>query len=141
MAEETHDPIDLLKQAISASQDPTLLTAAQEPADNLSLSAYISFAQPSGDPINLTKETSTRYTSKPGSTTEYFNVAQLWLAWTERNSSVRDYLVKGQQGGVGYVSVADRKGVLEFLRGENDGSERVIRKGQEGKLKDRRVPS
>lgn len=134
MAEETHDPIDLFKQSISTASIPTLLTAAQEPADTLALASYISFSQPSGESINLTKDTPTRYTSKVGSSTEFYNVAQLWLAWTEKSSSVRDYLVKGQQGGVGYVSVADRRGVVEFLQGENDGSGRVIRKGQDGEL-------
>ncbi|KAK1923701.1 RNA pol II accessory factor, Cdc73 family-domain-containing protein [Papiliotrema laurentii] len=131
MAEETHDPIDLLRQSISSSLPSVLLTAASEPTDTLSLAAYISFPQPTGEPINLTKETPTRYTSKAGSTNEFYNVAQLWLAWTERESGVRDYLVKGQAGGVGYVSVADRRGVVEFLQSEEGVSDRVLPKGHD----------
>ena len=130
MAEETHDPIDLLRQSISNSQSSILLTAASEPTDTLSLAAYISFPQPSADAINITKETPTRYTSKAGANNEFYNVAQLWLAWTEKDSNVREYLAKGQAGGVGYVSVADRRGVVEFLQTQDGYSDRVVPKGQ-----------
>jgi hypothetical protein len=118
------DPLDLFRQAISASTPPTLLDAASEPAEALQLATYISF--PTEPPTNITKETATRYTSKADSKDEFYNIGQLWLAWTEKDAGVRDYLMKGQAGGVGYVGIADRRGVVEFLQGESDGGARIV---------------
>ena len=124
-----HDPLDLFRQSISTALPPVLLTAASEPSPTLSLAAYISFPQSSSAPINIPKDAPTRYTAKAGSGDEFYNLGQVWLAYTERESGVREYLIKGQAGGVGYVSVADRRGVVEFLVGENDGAGRVLAKG------------
>ena len=120
----TMDPLDLFRQAISASTPPTLLDAASEPAESLQLATYISF--PTEPPTNITKETATRYTSKADSKDEFYNIGQLWLAWTEKDAGVRDYLMKGQAGGVGYVGIADRRGVVEYLQGESDGGARIV---------------
>lgn len=49
----------------------------------------------------------------------------------ERESGVREYLIKGQAAGVGYVSVADRRGVVEYLSGEGEGAGRVMRRGED----------
>ena len=118
------DPLDLFRQAITASTPPTLLDAASEPAESLQLASYISF--PTEPPTNITKETATRYTSKADTKDEFYNIGQLWLAWTEKDAGVRDYLMKGQAGGVGYVGIADRRGVVEYLQGESDGGARIV---------------
>jgi parafibromin len=73
----------------------------------------------------LTKETPTRYTSKADSKDDFYTVGQIWLAWTEKDAGVRDYLMKGQAGGIGYVGIADRRGVVEYLQGESDGGSRI----------------
>lgn len=128
----THDPLDLFRLALSSSAPPVLLTAASEPAQTLAEAAYISFplAQPHGT-VNIAKDASTRYTSKADSKNEFFTVGQLWLAWSERDSGVREYFSKVQQEGVGYVGVADRRGVVEYLMGEGDGGGRVVPKGDQ----------
>ena len=118
------DPLDLFRQAIAASAPPTLLNAASESAESLQLASYISFPN-TEPPTNITKETPTRYTSKADSKDEFYNIGQLWLAWTEKDAGVRDYLMKGQAGGVGYVGIADRRGVVEYLQGESDGGARI----------------
>ncbi|KAK8849549.1 hypothetical protein IAR55_004884 [Kwoniella newhampshirensis] len=140
MSTSTHDPLDLLRRCIQSSSPPTLLTASSDPLPSgepsLSEAAYLSFpaleSSADGRPINLPKDTPTRYTSKPltstGEVVEYYNIGQLWLAWHERDSGVRDYLIKGQAGGLGYVAITDRRGVVEYLTGENDGSGRVLSK-------------
>jgi parafibromin len=139
----THDALELFRISLSSSISPILLTAASEPASTLPEAAYISFplSQPHGT-VNLAKDASTRYTSKSDSKDEFYNVGQLWLAWSERESGVREYLVKGQQGGLGYVGIADRRGVVEYLMsgGEPGGDEtangRVVPKGdQQGELR------
>ena len=132
MSEETHDALDLLKAATSSSTLPTFLTAALEPAPSLQLAAYISFTGTSPDePINLAKDSATRFTSKVESRDEFYTLGQIWVAWVERNSGVREYLMKGQAEGVGYVSVPDRRLVVEYLSGESDGVGRVVPKGQD----------
>ena len=126
-----HDPIDILRSSISLSNPPVLLTAASEPAPSLQLATYISFPQPSSSSIDIAKDTLTRYTSKAESRDEFYSIGQLWLAWTERESGVREYLIKGQAAGIGYVSVADRRAVVEYLTAEGDGAGRVVEKGQD----------
>lgn len=130
MAEEQHDPLELFRAALSSASPPTLLNAASEPASSLSSAAYISFPQSGADLINLVPSTSTRYTSKPGQRTEFYTLAQIYLAWSEREAGVREYLEKGQAEGAGYVSVADRRGVVDFLEGRNDATERVVKAGE-----------
>lgn len=124
-----HDSLDVFRTAITTSLPPVLLTAASEPSPTLPLAAYISFPQSSSSPINIPKDTPTRYTSRSESRDEFYSIGQLWLAWAERESNVRDYLVKGQAGGVGLVSITDRKGVVEYLSGDGDGGGRVVAKG------------
>lgn len=130
----SHDPLDLLKASLQSSTPPQLLTAASEPAPTLALAAYLSFAS-TANPINLPKDTPTRYTSKPGSTSEFYNIGQLYLAWIEKDSGVRDYLIKGQAGGVGYVAITDRRPAVDYLLGKGDGEGRIVAKGEEGASK------
>ncbi|ORY34845.1 RNA pol II accessory factor, Cdc73 family-domain-containing protein [Naematelia encephala] len=129
----SQDPLDLFRACLSSSNPPTLLTAALEPAPTLPLASYISFpgTAETSEAINIPKDTPTRYTSKTGVSDDFYTLGQIWLAWSERESGVRDYLVKGQQAGVGYVSVADRRGVVEYLLGEGDGGGRVRSIGEE----------
>lgn len=130
----SNDPLDLLKSSLQSSNPPELLTAASEPAPSLALAAYLSFTS-TANPINLPKDTPTRYTSKPGSTSEFYNIGQLYLAWIERDSGVRDYLIKGQAGGVGYVAITDRRPAVDYLLGKGDGEGRIAAKGEEGASK------
>ncbi|CAD6568176.1 MAG: accessory factor associated with RNA polymerase II [Tremellales sp. Tagirdzhanova-0007] len=129
-----HDSLDLFRASISSFSPPVLLSAASEPSPTLPLAAYISFPQSSSSPINIPKDAPTRYTSKAESRDEFYNLGQLWLAWMERESGVREYLIKGQAAGVGYVSVADRRGVVEYLSGEGEGAGRVMRRGEDAAI-------
>jgi parafibromin len=129
MSDPSADPLDLLRQSVLSSLPPVLLSAASDPAPTLPLATYISFPQPSGSALNVPKDAPTRYTSKVGSLDEFYNVGQLWLAWTERETGVREYLMKGQATGVGYVGIADRKGVVDYLKGESEGTGRVLMVG------------
>ncbi|WVQ75003.1 hypothetical protein IAR50_004611 [Cryptococcus sp. DSM 104548] len=125
------DPLDLLRTSVANNAPPNLLTAASDPSPTLALASYLSFpADPS--PIQLSKDTPTRFSSKIGSVDEFYNVGQLYLAWLERESGVRDYLMKGQAGGVGYVAITDRRVVVDYLLGSGDGEGRVVARGEEG---------
>ncbi|RXK34873.1 parafibromin [Tremella mesenterica] len=127
----SHDPLDLFRASLTSSTTPVLLTSVSEPSPTIPLAAYISFPQPSGEPINIPKDAPTRYTARADTRTEFYNIGQIWLAWTERESGVREYLAKGQASGVGYVGIADRRAVVEYLQG-GDGGNRIIKVGDEG---------
>lgn len=134
MTAQHQDPLDLLAKSISASTTPSLLTAASEPTSSLLAATYISFPSATesdtSSPILIVKDASTRYTSRPDSRTDFYTIGQLWLAWTERETGVREYLMKGQEeggaAGGGYVGIADRRGVVEYLEGKGDGAGRVV---------------
>ena len=129
-----HDPLDLFRASLAASSPPTLLTAASEPSPTFPLAAYISFPQPSGaEPVNVAKDATTRYTARAETRTEFYTIGAIWLAWAERDSGVREYLAKGQASGVGYVAIADRRAVIEYLQGGDPGA-RLLRQGEEGQL-------
>ncbi|WWC73546.1 uncharacterized protein I206_107518 [Kwoniella pini CBS 10737] len=128
------DPLQLLRQSIVSLILPTLLTSSSSPASSLGEASFISFppVPPLTDsPTSIAKDTPTRYTSKAGTRDEFYNIGQLWLAWNERESGVRDYLMNGQAGGVGYVAITDRRGVVEFLTGESEATGRVLKKGEQ----------
>lgn len=122
------DALDLLQQSIAADSPATLVTATGEQTDSIADAASLSFAQPSADPVVLPKDASTRYW-RSDARTDYYTLAQLWLAWTERDSNLREYREKAAAFNVGAIAIADRLGVLNFLRGLADGGERVEAKG------------
>ncbi|KAI9633056.1 RNA pol II accessory factor, Cdc73 family-domain-containing protein [Dioszegia hungarica] len=125
------DPLELLLKSIAASEPIVLLTAASEPTQSLPSATYISFLDPSApdSPILIAKDAPTRYTSRSDSRTDLYTVGQLWLAWTERETGVREYLMKGQEaGGGGYVGIADRRAVIDYLEGKSEGGGRVVSK-------------
>jgi len=130
----TPDALDLLRASIASNLPATLLTATGEQTDALASAASLSFPQASGDPIVLPKDAPTRYLrtdAKSAADSASYTVGQLWLAWTERDTGVRDYLVKGQAAG-GFVAITDRRDVVLFLQGSGDGGARVAKKGEEG---------
>lgn len=126
------DPLDLLRASISENRPAVLLSDGGAPADSITTAASLSFPQASGDAITIPKDAATRY-ARTDAREDFYNVGQLWLAWTEREAGVRDYLQKGQAAGVGYVAITDRRGVIDFLQGVTDGGVRVLGAGEDGK--------
>lgn len=140
------DPLDLLRRAISTTTFPliTLLDSDRQATSSLSTAAFFSFppsasasasasvdAPPETPLLLLPRDTPTRYTSRADTTTEFYTLAQLYLAYAERGAGVREYLSKGQEAGTGYVGIADRGAVVGYLEGGAEGG-RVVRRGKEG---------
>lgn len=122
----THDPLDVLRFAISAQLPISLLTAALEPTDSIKLATYISFppaaAPGASDPVRLAKDAATRYTARADATSEFYTLAQLYLAWVGREDGVVDYMKRATEGGAGNVAIADRRVVVDILLG-TEGAE------------------
>ena len=125
-----HDLLELLRASIASSTLPTLVTAASEPAPTLGEAAYIRFDSASG-PIDIPKDAPSNYLSQVGASETYL-LGQLWLAYVERDSGVVDYLQKGQASGVGNVPITDRREVVEYLMGQSDGGDRIVRDEGQG---------
>jgi parafibromin len=125
------DPLELLVRSIAGSSPPTLQTAASDPTSSLLSAAYIAFPDPaSASPILIPKDAPTRFTSRADSRKDFYTIGQLWLAWAERETGVREYLMKGQEetggAGGGYVGIADRRSVVDYLERKGDGAGRVV---------------
>lgn len=133
----TTDPLDLLRRSISSDLPATLKTASGEDTDSLAAAASLSFPQASGEPVVVSKDTPTRY-SRSDAKDDSYTIGQLWLAWTERDTGIRDYLVKGQAAG-GFVAITDRRDVVLYLQGASDGGARVLGAGEEGRFIIQRV--
>lgn len=127
------DPLDLLRKSISDNLPAVLIGDGGAPADSITAATSLSFPQASGEAVTIPKDAPTRY-ARSDAREDFYNVGQLWLAWTEREAGVRDYLQKGQAAGVGYVAITDRRGVVDFLQGSTDGGVRVRGAGGDGKL-------
>lgn len=127
------DPLDLLRKSISDNRPAVLLGEGGAPVDSIATATSLSFPQASGDAITIPKEAATRY-ARTDAREDFYNVGQLWIAWTERETGVRDYLQKSQAAGVGNVAITDRRGVVDFLQGVTDGGVRVLGAGEDGKL-------
>ncbi|KAH7918857.1 CDC73-domain-containing protein [Leucogyrophana mollusca] len=71
-----------------------------------------------GPSLSLPKSTPTRYT-KPGSPTECYSLEAVYLAWLLRDAQGAEYVKQARELGlaVGFVSVTERKTVVEWLEG------------------------
>lgn len=123
------DPLDVLRAAIAVSLPISLLTAAYEPTDSLKLASYISFppaaAPGASEPVRLLKDAATRYTARADATSEFYTLAQVYLAWAERETGVVEYLKKATEAGTGNVGIADRRAVVDVLLGAEGAEDRA----------------
>lgn len=125
------DPLDLLRQSISSDQPATLVTSSGSPTDSLAEAASLTFA--GDEPVTLSKDEKTRYW-RSAAKDDFYTLGQLWLAWTERDSNLREYREKAAAANVGAIAIADRLGVLNYLKGVADGGDRVLGKGEDASV-------
>ena len=129
------DALDVLRASIAFSLPTTLLDSSLNPIDSLKTCAFIQFppaAAPAGgasEPVRLNRDAPTRYTAKASTDstgkTDFYTLAQLYLAWIERETGVVEYLKKATEAGIGNVGIADRRGVLEYLSAAEGAEERA----------------
>ncbi|KAL4065086.1 RNA pol II accessory factor, Cdc73 family-domain-containing protein [Scleroderma yunnanense] len=114
----TSDPLLVLRQAIK-SKTPITYLHNSEPTPTLPGATHISLG-----PTTLPKSTPTRY-SKPGvsnasSSTDFYTFEAIYLAWLLRDAPGAEYMKQARENGlaVGFVSVTERKTVVEWLEGK-----------------------
>ncbi|KAF5387093.1 hypothetical protein D9615_002055 [Tricholomella constricta] len=121
------DALLSLRQAIK-SKDPITYSNSSGPCSSL-LSATHLLVSPA---ISLAKSSPTRYL-KTGVTTssgpsDFFSVEAIYLAWLLRDAPGAEYMKQARENGlaVGFVSVTERKSVVEWLEGRVTENSRIV---------------
>ncbi|KAF7346503.1 CDC73-C domain-containing protein [Mycena sanguinolenta] len=121
------DPLLALRQAIKA-KDTISYAQNGEPCKNL-LEATHLVVSPT---CTLSKSATTRY-RKPGVSAtagpdDFFTVEAVYLAWLLQSAPGADYMKQARENGlaVGFVSVTERKNVVDWLEGRIADNERIL---------------
>lgn len=125
----TTDPLLALQQTIK-SQIPITYSKDSEPSTSL-LSATHLVLSPS---LSILKSTPTRYrkpntsSNDPASAPQDFaSIEAVYLAWNLRDAPGAEYMKLARESGlaVGFVSVTERKSLVEWLEGKLATHERI----------------
>ncbi|KAJ7095751.1 RNA polymerase II-associated protein [Mycena belliarum] len=121
------DPLLALRAAIKVKANITY-TKNDEPCQDL-LSATHIVVSPK---CTLPKSAPTRY-RKPGilmaaEPGDFFSVEAVYLAWLFKSAPGADYMKQARENGlaVGFVSVTERKNVVDWLEGRITDQERIV---------------
>jgi parafibromin len=125
----TGDALFVLQQAIK-SQTPITYSKDSEPTPSL-LSATHIVISPG---YSFSKAFPTRY-RKPGTSSndpsskpqDFFSIEAVYLAWLLRDAPGAEYMKQARECGlaVGFVSVTERKNVVDWLEGKIPDHERI----------------
>ena len=124
--DSTSDPLLALRQSIKTKFSITYVANA-EPTTSLLAATHIVLSPT----LSLPKSTTTRY-SKPGtsasSPSDFFTLEAVYLAWLLRDAPVAEYMKQARENGlaVGFVSVTERKSIVEWLEGKVNDLERIV---------------
>jgi parafibromin len=125
------DPLIILRQAIK-SKSPISYANGDEPSPSLASATNIVFSPTS----TLPKSTPTRYRKPDVSTStepasnpqDFFSIEAIYLAWVLRDAPGAEYMRQARENGlaVGFVSVTERKSVVDWLEGNAMTHERIV---------------
>ncbi|KAJ6621878.1 RNA polymerase II-associated protein [Mycena sp. CBHHK59/15] len=121
------DALLALRQAIKA-KDTITYSQNGEPCQNLLAATHLVLSPT----CSLPKSSSTRY-RKPGvlmasGPDDFFSVEAVYLAWLLQSAPGADYMKQARENGlaVGFVSVTERKNVVDWLEGRITEHERIL---------------
>ncbi|KAJ7134764.1 RNA pol II accessory factor, Cdc73 family-domain-containing protein [Mycena epipterygia] len=121
------DPLLALRQAIKA-KDTISYAQNGEPCESLLSATHIALSPT----CTLPKSAPTRY-RKPGvlmagGPDDFFSVEAVYLAWLFQSAPGADYMKQARENGlaVGFVSVTERKNVVDWLEGKITDQERIL---------------
>jgi parafibromin len=124
----SQDPLLALRQAIK-SKTPITYAKDDEPSPSLLNATHIIISPT----LSVLKSTPTRY-RKPGVTEvvqnpqDFFSIEAIYLAWLLRDAPGAEYMRQARENGlaVGFVSVTERKSVVDWLEGNAIDHERIV---------------
>ncbi|TFL07808.1 RNA polymerase II-associated protein [Pterulicium gracile] len=124
------DPLVALRASIKSKLPITYTTADGTPTDALRNASHLVLAAP------LTKSTPTRYKNSSTSTAtnpvtspgDFYSLEAVYLAWHLRDAPGGEYMKQMRENGLtaGFVSITERKAVVEWLEGNEVSGEKVV---------------
>ena len=91
---------------------------------------HLSIPTPGPAPLLVPKGAPTRF-RKPGDAAahEFYQAGAVLAAWLFREAGAAEYMRQNREAGfaAGFVSVTERKGVVDWLEGRRTGHERLAR--------------
>lgn len=122
-----NDELHCLRQAIK-NRDPITYTNSDGPSVSLLTATHFLFPPA----ITLPKSNPTRW-RKPGITvasspSDFFSVEAVYLAWLLRDAPGAEYMKQARENGlaVGFVSVTERKSIVDWLEGRIADHESIV---------------
>lgn len=116
------DPLNSLRASINSSTPPKPADANSAPVESLAAASHITLSG-----IVLPKDTVTRFrksTSSPA--TDGYTLAALYTVWHLRDAAAAEYMRQTREAGVtSFVSITERKGVVDWLEGRKTEDERI----------------
>lgn len=119
------DPLHTLRSAIASHAPITYVSSTDATVSSLHDAVGIRLTPT----LVLPKTTPTRF-RKPAATgadpSDFVNLEALLVAWLARDASVADYMRQVREAGIAaFVSITERKGVVEWLEGKVADHERI----------------
>ncbi|KAI5982806.1 RNA pol II accessory factor, Cdc73 family-domain-containing protein [Pisolithus albus] len=119
------DALLALRQAVK-SKSPITFLSDNGPTSTLLNATHLSLGS-----VSLPKSAPTRY-SKPGvpnatTPSDFYTLEAIYLAWVLRDAPGAEYMKQARESGltVGFVSVTERKNVVDWLEGKVADSDRI----------------
>lgn len=117
------DALTVLRQSIKDEQ-PVTYSIDDVPSEALNTATHIVFGS-----SKFPKSQRTRYRKSGGATPDdVYSLDALYLAWKFRNAPSAEYMKQMRESGlaVGFVSVTERKDVVEWLEGKSTDGARLV---------------
>jgi hypothetical protein len=117
-----HDPLLALRQSIKSKSKVTYTTASGNPAPTLLASTSLII-----NTLSFPKGTRTRFRRGAGGATDFYTLDAVYVAWLLRDAPGAEYMKQAREHGlaVGFVSVTERKHVVDWLEGKVQESDRI----------------
>ena len=118
-----HDPLLALRQSIKSKSKITYTTASGGPCPTLLASTSLII-----NSLPFPKGTRTRFRrGAGGATADFYTLDAVYVAWLLRDAPGAEYMKQAREHGlaVGFVSVTERKHVVDWLEGKVQESDRI----------------
>lgn len=130
MSSESTDALLALRQAIKSRTEITYLNGS-EPTGSIASATHIvlspTLSIPKSAPTRLRKPGATS-TDPSTSPQDFFSLEAVYLSWLLRDASGAEYMKQARENGlaVGFVSVTERKSVVDWIEGRRNDLENIV---------------
>ncbi|EDR11132.1 RNA polymerase II-associated protein [Laccaria bicolor S238N-H82] len=117
----TSDALLILRQAVK-SKEPISFSNKDGPCTSLLNATHLVISGTS-----LPKSSPTRYRKPGAAPSDFYSIEAIYLAWLLRDAPGAEYMKQAREHGlaVGFVSVTERKSVVDWLEDKISGHERI----------------